>query len=82
MYDHVTEGQECWCNPYLALGDSSVIVHNDALQYLRMEPLLIGDILIDYDGNRDAEGLMSLIDEVRSRCYAAVKTHDECYSDA
>ena len=68
--EHSTDGDTCWCHPNDYGG--GVIVHRDDLEYAIYELTLIGDILVDYDGNREAKDLMMLCDEVRERAYAAV----------
>ena len=60
---------ECWCRPNVGDG---VVVHRTDLEYAIYELTLIGDICVDYDGNRTANNLMELIDEVRGRAYKAV----------
>ena len=61
---------KCWCHPNEFDG---IVVHRDDLEYAIYELTLIGDILVDYDGYRTAESLMSLCDEIRERAYGAVK---------
>ena len=70
MPEHETN-QDCWCNPYYA-GDY-VWVHRTVEEYMLLELELIGDICIDYDGNRTKDGLCALVDELRDRAYGAVK---------
>ena len=67
--EHSTDGDTCWCRPNTGDG---VVVHRDDLEYAIYELTLIGDILVDYDGNRKAEDLMKLCDEIKERAYAAV----------
>ena len=65
---------ECWCRPDEYDG---VVVHRTDLEYAIYELTLIGDCLVDYDGNRKAENLMRLCDEMRSRAYKAVALLEE-----
>ena len=67
--EHITDEDKCWCKPNMGDG---VVVHRDDLEYALYELTLIGDILVDYDGNRNADDLMSLCDEIRERAYKAI----------
>ena len=66
---HSTGGDTSRCPPNARDG---VVVHRDDLEYAIYELTLIGDILVDYDGNRKAKDLMMLCDEVMERAYGAV----------
>ena len=68
--EHETN-ENCWCMPY-PKGDG-VWVHRTDVEYLGFELELIGDICVDYDGAREAEDLMTLIDEMKERSYSAAK---------
>ena len=68
--EHETN-QDCWCNPY-PVGDD-VWVHRTDEEYMLFELELIGDICVDYDGNRTKNDLYGLVDELRDRAYGAVK---------
>ena len=73
--EHNTDGDTCWCQPD-NFGDG-VIVHRDDLGYAVYELTLIGDILVDYDGNRKVEDLMKLCDEILDRAYFAIRALKE-----
>ena len=77
--EHETN-ENCWCMPY-PVGDG-VWVHRANIEYLGFELELIGDICVDYDGQRDIKGLMNLIDEIKERSYSAAKRAKEMRDDA
>ena len=72
--EHNTDSDNCWCNPNV---EDGVVIHRDDLEYAIYELTLIGDILVDYDGYRKAEDLMSLCDEIKERAYNAVDALEE-----
>ena len=72
--EHNLNSKYCWCEPIIEEHENGdVIIHKDIDEYLYLKLELIGDICVDYDGYRNSDDLMKLIDEIKNIAYKACR---------